>query len=872
MNPRRTRMKEDALSLFQEVLELPASAREEIYRRRGVPDALRDEVESLLLFDTESDPLRDAIGATATEVLDNDPNLLGGVVFGPYRLVRKLGQGGMGTVYLADRADGEVEQRVAIKLVRPGAGLAAFRARFLRERSILASLNHPGIARLLDAGRGANGQPYLVMEHIEGVPIDEYCAALDLRGVLNLFLQACDAVAYAHRNLIVHRDLKPSNILVDGAGRLKLLDFGIARILGGSDETKTMVRALTPGYASPEQIRGDAQTTATDIYSLGAVLYRVLTGQTPRLPGDQDATPPSRVKPGIPKDIDCIVSQCLRHNPDDRYPSVNALADDARAFLENRPVRARSGDISYRARKFLRRYWIPVTAAALVALSLGIGIVTANRERAVAQRRFSEVRMLANQLLALDNEIRLLPGSTKARHQLVSVALDYLTRLGEEARGDTKLLYEVGSGYLQVARVQGVPTGANLGQIADAENSLRKADEFMDGVLAVNPRDRAALLQSACIAHDRMILAQTALRDEEASRLAKRAGARLEALASTGKLSEADTESAMQIYANVALAYTNMHNLDDAVLNSRRCVEVANNGSDALSRAGCLSMLANALRFRGDLEEALKTIQQVRAIYEHPPENNQPATLNRIVATWREGRILGEDGGVSLNRPREAIAALQTAFDLSDRLVQSDAADAASRTRLVGAALDLANIVRYSDPRRALELYDYALRRSREVNHVEAKRDQVRLLAGSSYALLRLNRAAESKQRIDAAFDLMKQIGTYPAPTVKPGQEPAVAIRALGEYNASTGRRQEAIAVYQGLLDRMRAAHPTPETDLRDANELSGIERRLSELQRAANMTDAADALDRNRRELWQGWNRKLPNNEFVLRQLASLR
>src|SRR5581483_9732230 len=194
--------------------------------------------------------------------------------------------------------------------------------------------------------------------------------------------------------------------------------------------------ALTPGYASPEQIRGDAQTTATDIYSLGAVLYRVLTGETPRLSPDHDVTPPSRIKPGIPKDVDCIVSHCLRQNPDDRYPSVNALADDVHAFLESRPVRARSGDISYRARKFLRRYWIPVTAAALVALSLGIGILTANRERAIAQRRFSEVRTLANELFAFDGEINSLPGSTKARLKLVSVALDYLARLGRDARGD----------------------------------------------------------------------------------------------------------------------------------------------------------------------------------------------------------------------------------------------------------------------------------------------------------------------------------------------------------------------------------------------------------------------------------------------------
>jgi serine/threonine protein kinase len=193
----------------------------------------------------------------------------------------------MGAVFLAKRADGEVEQRVAIKFVRSAAEETTFRDRFLRERQILASLSHPGIARLLDAGHTAGGQPYLVMEYIDGTPIDVYAETLDLRGKLRLFLLVCDAISYAHRNLVIHRDLKPSNILVEAGGQPKLLDFGIARILDEqTDRNLTKELLLTPDYASPEQVRGAAHTTATDVYSLAAVLYRLLTGRSPHTSAD----------------------------------------------------------------------------------------------------------------------------------------------------------------------------------------------------------------------------------------------------------------------------------------------------------------------------------------------------------------------------------------------------------------------------------------------------------------------------------------------------------------------------------------------------------------------------------------------------------
>jgi len=259
----------------------------------------------------------------------------------------------------------------------------SLRSRFLQERQILAGLHHPGIARLLDVGETAEGRPYLVLEYIDGVPIDVYSRKLDTRGKLRLFHVVCDAVAYAHRNLIIHRDIKPSNILVDGAGQPKLLDFGIAKILAAStDQTLTQERLLTPDYASPEQVRGEAQSTATDVYSLGAVLYRLLTGKSPHDFPDRtaesieaaicrtDPMPARRLNPELPADLDFILRKALRKEPHERYTTVEQLAEDLNAFLESRPVQARSANFWYLSRKFVRRYWIPVSAAAAVIVLL----------------------------------------------------------------------------------------------------------------------------------------------------------------------------------------------------------------------------------------------------------------------------------------------------------------------------------------------------------------------------------------------------------------------------------------------------------------------------------------------------------------------
>jgi serine/threonine-protein kinase len=351
---------------------------------------------------------------TATE-RDRDRT---GERIGNYRLLSLLGRGGMAEVWLAERADGEFDSRVALKLVRPDLGSEEIVSGFLRERRILARLVHPGIARLLDGGRSRTDEPYFVLEHVDGTPITAWCAARDLslEERLHLMIEVCEAVDHAHRSLVVHRDLKPSNVLVDASGHPKLLDFGIAKLLSpGSSSlvesaaTRLGGRAFTPAYAGPEQIIGEPVTTATDVYALGVLLYQMLTGKKPfprisrSLPdlmlelGTETFEPPSarlrRLGSPPPRsqaarlegDLDAIVAKTLAREPERRYPGAAALADDLRRFLARRPVRARPASMLHQAGLFVRRHRLGVAAAALVILSLVGGLAVALWQARVAR-------------------------------------------------------------------------------------------------------------------------------------------------------------------------------------------------------------------------------------------------------------------------------------------------------------------------------------------------------------------------------------------------------------------------------------------------------------------------------------------------------
>ena len=393
-------MDDEVRRLFHEIADLSREERERILGERAISADLRAELESLLSFDSsDHHDLTDCVaGIASLAVNSKDESEFPSC--GPYKLTRLLARGGMGEVYLGERADGEIEQKVAIKLLNADEQRPGWHERFLRERQVLASLSHPSIVRVIDAGNASDGQPYLVMEYVEGVPINVYAGGIGLRERLALFLAVCEGVLHAHHNLIVHRDLKPSNILVDAAGQPKLLDFGIAKLLSNTDGEQTALtqaggRLLTPDYASPEQITGRAVTTATDVYALGTVLFELLAGEHPWKergesramleeailhadpPRPSDAAHGSRkIAAALRGDLDSIVLKALKKAPGERYATADAFAEDVKRYLAGEAVLAQPDSASYRARKFLSRHKVGVgaTAAILFALAAGSGV------------------------------------------------------------------------------------------------------------------------------------------------------------------------------------------------------------------------------------------------------------------------------------------------------------------------------------------------------------------------------------------------------------------------------------------------------------------------------------------------------------------
>jgi eukaryotic-like serine/threonine-protein kinase len=497
-------------------------------RARDGDAELRDEVESLLQHHqlAATGFLKQAAIQLTPSSAKDLPSPRIGRRLGVYQILDEIGEGGMGAVYRAARVDGQYEKQVAIKLVRGGYDTSSVLERFRHERQILASLDHPNIARLLDGGTTEDGVPYLVMELIEGEPIDKYCNthSLNVSQRLQLFRQVCSAVQYAHQRLVIHRDIKPSNILVTSEGAPKLLDFGIAKILdpSASGET-TLLHPLTPGFASPEQVRGESITTASDVFSLGVVLYQLLTGTSPYsgVATHEMARAVCEFEPGRPSavslrslqgkssagegtpakrqrrllgDLDNIVLKALRKEPQRRYGSAEQFAEDIRRHLEGLPVNARQGSWNYRAGKFIKRHKAAVAASLIVVLSLVIGMAMTLREKRIAEQRFNDVRKLANSLIfEVHDSIRDLPGSTEARKLLVRRGLQYLDSLNKQAKGDTSLQAELAAAYEKVGDVLGYRYAANRGDTAGALESYRKAMIIRESLAATESSESRLL-------------------------------------------------------------------------------------------------------------------------------------------------------------------------------------------------------------------------------------------------------------------------------------------------------------------------------------------------------------------------------------------
>jgi eukaryotic-like serine/threonine-protein kinase len=454
---------------------------------------------------------------------------------GPYRIVDEAGRGGMSQVFKAVRDDEQYEKQVAIKLLKPGLDTDSLLRRFKAERQILAQLSHPNIAHLLDGGATEEGAPYLVMEYIEGNPIDVYCDVrqLDVIERIDLFRDLCAAVHYVHQHLMVHGDLKGGNVFVTEHGVVKLLDFGIAKLLSpmpSAVREATGFLALTPEYASPEQVRGEPITTASDIYSLGVLLYRLLSGALPyeatgsttwqlaKQICEHDPRPPSataaeattgygRFAKTLRGDLDNIVLKALKKTPDERYPSAEQFAEDLRRYLRGFPVAARPDTTGYRVRKFAQRHKSAAVAGSLFVVALIVGIVTtswqahrAEVQRLRAERHLNEVRELTSVYLAeVYDAVAFLPGGTKARKLLVENSIKYLAGLEREAQDSPQLQRDLAVAYDRLADVQGDYIGANIGDTQGALDSHRHALRLRRALVEHDPTidARRELLRSA---------------------------------------------------------------------------------------------------------------------------------------------------------------------------------------------------------------------------------------------------------------------------------------------------------------------------------------------------------------------------------------
>jgi len=866
----------------------------------GQNPALARELETLL-DDYRVLQKEQFLEATRTPLLAH--KTVAGQALGAYTLTAPIGQGGMGSVWLAERSDGRFERQAAVKFLNIALATGAAEERFKREGTILGRLVHPHIAQLIDAGVSVSGQPFLVLEYVSGQQIDHYCDSrnLDVESRVRLFLDVLAAVAHAHANLIVHRDIKPSNVLVSSDGQVKLLDFGVAKLLeneGQPDAASTLTRdagaAMTLLYAAPEQVAGEAVTTATDVYAMGVLLYVLVAGQHPSGPGphssadliksivDTEPTPPSDAGGRLPKlrhrirgDLDTIVLKALKKNPRERYATVTAMAEDLVRFLKHEPIAARPDTFTYRAARFARRNRAAVALATLALVASVAGVAgtviqarSANRERIVAQRRFDDVRELSNKLFDIDARVRRLPGASDTRQFIVDISLDYLRRLANDVQDDADLALDVGTAYMRVGRVQGVPINTNLGQEENAEQNLRIAEGLIGSVLKAQPSNRMAFLRSAQIAHDRMVLAEYRRPNTDALPLAYESEKWLEKYLSSGPIDEAEKNQVAVVGLNVANWYFHEDQLQDGLRLIRRTIEIAKATNQQGQAGSAQIVVARALRRAGDLEGALAAIREGISLF----SPNQPPGSSYGVALAEEAEILGEDEAISIGRSQEAIAAFTRAFTIAENFAKQDPNDAQSRFSIGDNGTSLGAILRHTDPHQAITRYDEALQALAAIkNNPGARRDEVRALAGSAYPLMQIGNSAEARRRLDAAGSRLTELKLYPLDQIELGSETDILLRAQAEVEAGTGNIRRGIEIYHELLAKVTASNPNAETNLEDANDLSNIYRAMAQLHRRAGQTSLAAGLEARRLGLWTHWDGKLPNNSFVRRQLAAI-
>jgi eukaryotic-like serine/threonine-protein kinase len=814
--------------ILDRALELPPEEWSAFLDEACGDDAeLRADAETLLQTERTAPRFLEAPAASflleATQAMPAPKSSHIGALIGPYRIVRELGRGGMGTVYLAERADGQFDQRVALKLIRGGAASDDLVRRFLHERQILARLEHPNVARLLDGGLTPDGQPYFAMEFIDGEPITTYCTrnGLTIEERLRLFRAAADAVAYAHRNLVVHRDLKPSNVLVTRDGQVKLLDFGIAKLLEDSEEGPTLTRSglylLTPEYAAPEQVRGSTITTATDVYTLGAVLYELLSGQrahrfdthTPaelaRVICEQEPVPPStavtsakadttasgitmstadraqaeprRLRRRLHGDLDNIVMKALRKEPERRYASVDALLEDIARYESGLPVKARRDSVGYRGSKFVRRNRAAVAAAVVVALSLVGGIASSQRQARVAALESAKAEQVKNFVLDLfafaDPDFQ--NGAEITARQLLE-------------RGDQRVDEELADQPALQAEMLAIlgSIDRKLGLYDEAAVQFERALEIERRLNGPRHANVAARL------HD---LGDT---EVDRSRLVQAESLHREALAIRRELFDERAPLVARSLSSLAAALNAAGRYDEAERLQREALTIDRSqpGPDDVRVAEDLEVLATILHDKGDFAGAATVGEETLALRRQlqGPEHLETATaMNNLAGYLRRRGDL--DAADSLYRDVHA-------FDLR-RLGEDHPNTATVRNNLAGVLHEKGD---YAEAER---LYRDVL--AFDLEHFGEEHRYTALVMGNLAAVLRdQGELAESEQYARQSYDLFRRSLGETHPVVGfTGALLAGVLLDRGDLDAAEPVFRQSLALLDSTVGR---AHPRSAT------------------------------------------------------------
>jgi eukaryotic-like serine/threonine-protein kinase len=821
---------ERVAEIVERALEVAGNERTQLITELCDQDsALRAEVESLLHFQDKAQNFIEtpAYECAAPSIIDAVAELRTGQIVGDYKILSLLGEGGMGEVYLAeDTARG---RNVAIKLIKSGLGTGNIVRHFRNEERILAGLNHPNIARLYGGAITADGLPYFVMEYVEGLRIDHYCRdkKLSVRQRLELFRKVCAAVTYAHRHLVIHRDIKPANIRVTPDGEPKLLDFGIAKLLDPEtstvgEQTITLQALMTPNYASPEQVCGETMTTASDVYSLGVVLYELLAGQRPhriqsrrpdeiaRIITEEEPTRPSSALAQnddadfdnrnwklLRGDLDNILLKAIRKAPERRYQSAAQFSDDIRRHLEGLPVTARKDTFAYRATRFVGRNRLAVTSAAIILVTLVSGIVMTVREKRKADRRFNDVRRMANSFM-FEADAAIQKGPTQARAMLVRQALEYLDSLAKEAGNDSGLQLELAIGYLKVGDVQGKPYRPNLGDSVDALVSYRKAQTLLQSLTATDPNNLEA----------RRYLS---IAWQSIGRLQVRAGDTIEALASQRQavaLSEALASTHPDNAPYRSLLADNYLHLGEAIYQGQRGATIADHRE-------AITLFRKALA----IHEALSAAEPTNADYRYATGVDYEYIG---IAFNKLGDMTGdrENYRAALNNHRKE-------FRINEALAASDPTNGAYRRILADVYGELGNSqLKLHELAEALENFRHKLAifesiRTSDPTNVEARRD-----VASSY------------------------------------HESGQALAQIGDYTAGLIAERKAVAIFQELSETEPA---NTETRM---NLLLGLEA-VSEMLGRTGEVDGALENYQKALAVLEAWLRDSPENVPILRLLA---